>query len=70
MIIHIPYPPFKDADSTSPEAAAWIGVPSGAAMSMPLWKNVRCRIGCIRIPKPLVMRPGTGIRKPVQGGSS
>ena len=50
-----PYPPENSATVTVPSAAARIGVPSGAAKSLPVW-NDSCSpvIGCTRGPKPLV----------------
>src|SRR5438477_285576 len=54
MRITLPYPSITPAKNTVPDAAAWMGVPSGTPMSMPLWNVPH------RSPKGEVTGPTTG----------
>src|SRR5258708_17529218 len=56
MRIQLPYPPFTVAPTTMPSDAAYIGVPVGAARSMPSCMNTAGN------PRGGAFRPGRGAR--------
>ncbi len=60
MVTVLPLPASHSASTTTPELAARMGAPAVPATSVPVCSLYFPVIGCVRIPKSLVTRPGRG----------